>query len=234
MMGRLMERLQGWRAREGEKLRGMMLPKKIGYILTYYKGWLLGLLVLALFTGYAVDVAVQNQKETVLHGFFTNDQRDYFPASQLQKDVSAYLGLEKGQRVIFDDDLYVDLHGEATEYTAASNGKIIAYISTASLDFVVTTGEVYRHFAQDVPLLDLSQLLPEDVYRALAPRIASVPDPTGEGGSVPGAIELSRSRFLRDSGLPEGSYYLFVPYNAPHPQALCEFIQYCFPAELSG
>ena len=130
MMGRLMERLQGWRAREGEKLRGMMLPKKIGYILTYYKGWLLGLLVLALFTGYAVDVAVQNQKETVLHGFFTNDQRDYFPASQLQKDVSAYLGLEKGQRVIFDDDLYVDLHGEATEYTAASNGKIIAYISS--------------------------------------------------------------------------------------------------------
>ncbi len=125
----------------------------------------------------------------------------------------------------------MDLHGEAVEYTAASNGKIIAYISTASLDFVVTTGEVYRHFAQDVPLLDLSQHLPADVYDRLAPYIDAVPDPAGERGSVPGAIELSQSRFLQDAGLPEGSYYLFVPYNAPHVQALCQFIQYCFPAQ---
>lgn len=232
-MAGLMERFRRWRAREGEKLRGMTLPKKIGYVLTYYKGWLLGLLVLTLFTGYAVDVVVQNQKETVLLGFFTNDQRDYFPAGRLQRDMSDSLGLEKNQRVIFDDDLYVDLHGEAVEYTAASNGKIIAYISTASLDFVVTTGEVYRHFAQDVPLLDLSQLLPQDVYDRLAPHIAASPDPAGEGGDVPGAIELSQSRFLREAGLPEGSYYLFVPYNAPHTQALCGFIQYCFPAEPS-
>ena len=96
---------------------------------------------------------------------------------------------------------------------------------------MVTTGEVYRHFAQDVPLLDLSQHLPADIYDRLAPYIDTVPDPAGERGSVPGAIELSQSRFLQDAGLPEGSYYLFVPYNAPHVQALCQFIQYCFPAQ---
>jgi hypothetical protein len=97
-------------------------------------------------------------------------------------NASGYLEhwLDGGQRIIFDDGLYVDLHGEAVEYTAASNGKIIAYISTASLDFVVTTGEVYRHFAQDVPLLDLSQHLPADIYDRLAPYIDTVPDPAGE------------------------------------------------------
>ncbi len=193
-----MERLRRWRDREGEKLRGMTLPKRIGYVFTYYKGWMLGFLVLALFAGYAADVVIQNQKETVLQGFFTNDQRDYFPAARLQRDVADHLGLDGGQRIIFDDGLYVDLHGEAVEYTAASNGKIIAYISTASLDFVVTTGEVYRHFAQDVPLLDLSQHLPADVYDRLAPYIDAVPDPAGERCSVPGAIELSQSRFLQD------------------------------------
>ena len=133
-----MERLRRWRDREGEKLRGMTLPKRIGYVFTYYKGWMLGFLVLALFAGYAADVVIQNQKETVLQGFFTNDQRDYFPAARLQGDVADHLGLDGGQRIIFDDGLYVDLHGEAVEYTAASNGKIIAYISTASLDFVVS------------------------------------------------------------------------------------------------
>ena len=61
-----MERLRRWRDREGEKLRGMTLPKRIGYVFTYYKGWMLGFLVLALFAGYAADVVIQNQKETVL------------------------------------------------------------------------------------------------------------------------------------------------------------------------
>lgn len=227
-MAGLMERFRRWRAREAEKLRGMTPLKKLGYIAAYYKGWLLGILVAALFIGYAADVVIQGRKETALQGFFTNDQQDYFPAGRLQKDVADYLGLEQDQRVVFDDDLYVDLHGEATEYTAASNGKIIAYISTGSLDFVVTSGEVYRHFAQDVPLRDLSQLLPAETYRQLAPYIVTSPNPAGTGEEVPGAIELSHSRFLRQSGLPQGSYYLFVPYNAPHGQALCRFIQYCF------
>lgn len=230
-MRSLTERFRSWRAREAEKLRGMTLPKKLGYIAAYYKGWFLGLLAAALVAGYAADVVIQNQKETVLQGFFTNDQQDYFPAARLQKDVADYLGLDQGQRVIFDDGLYVDLHGEATEYTAASNGKIIAYISTGSLDFVVAPGEVYRHFAQDVPLRDLSQLLPAETCRQLAPYIVTAPDPAGTGAEVPGAIELSQSRFLQESGLPPGSYYLFVPYNAPHAQALCRFIQYCFPAQ---
>ena len=53
-----MERLRRWRDREGEKLRGMTLPKRIGYVFTYYKGWMLGFLVLALFAGYAADVVI--------------------------------------------------------------------------------------------------------------------------------------------------------------------------------
>ena len=223
-----MERFRRWRAREAEKLRGMTLPKKLGYIAAYYKGWFLGLLVAALFLGYAADVVIQGRKQTVLLGFFTNDQRDYFPAGQLQKDVADCLGLEQDQRVVLDDDLYVDLHGEATEYTAASSGKIIAYISTASLDFVVTTGEVCRHFTQDVPLRDLSQLLPSDLWQQVAPYAVAVPDPMGTGEAVPGVLELSQSRFLRGSGLPQDSYYLFVPYNAPHGEALVRFIRYCF------
>ena len=220
------QRFHSWRRREAEKLRGMTLREKAGYLITYYKGWFAGFLILLLFLGYAGDVIIQRHRETVLQGFFTNDDYNLFPTGQLQKDVSRYLGLQRGQQVAFDDDLYVDLHGEATQYTAASNGKIIAYMAAKELDFVVTSREVYDHFVGEIPLRDLSELLPPGLYRRLTPYLASAPN--HEGKLIPCGIELSASRFLRDTGLEEGSYYLFVPHSAPHSEQLCAFIQYCF------
>lgn len=216
-----------WRREEAEKLRGMTWGKRLEYLFLYYKGWVVGLLILLLFLGYAVDMVLQGQKETVLQGFITNDIHHAFPAGEMARDFSARLDLSRNQRVSFDDDLYIDLDGEATEYTAASNGKIIAYMAVRDLDFVVASGEVFLHFSGDVPMSDLSRLLPEDLYQRLAPAIVDVPDQSGT--PVPSAIELSGSRFLRDrEDIPEGSYYLFVPHSVPRPEVLCEFIRYCF------
>lgn len=216
-----------WRRGEAEKLRELSWKKRLEYLFVYYKGWFAGFLILLLFLGYAVDVVVQGQKEIALQGFFTNDTHNAFPTGEIAEELSSRLSLDRNQRIIFDDDLYIDLEGEATQYTAASNGKIIAYMAVGELDFVVTSGEVYRHFAGDIPMRDLSELLPEDLYRQLAPAIADAPDQ--HGAPIPSAIELSGSRFLRDrEDLPEGSYYLFVPHSVPHGEAVCEFIRYCF------
>lgn len=228
-MAGLMERFRRWRAREAEKLRGMTLPKKIGYVLTYYKGWFLGLLVLALFTGYAVDVVVQNQKETVLLGFFTNDQQDYFPAGRLQRDIADYLELGKDQRVIFDDDLYVDLHGEAVEYTAASNGKIIAYMATQELDFIVSPRAVFDYYSNDVPMSDLKTLLAPDLYERLEPYMIEGVD--SEGKPCYTGIDMTESRYISGSEnaeYAEQTYVMFVPYSAPHREMLNRYIGFCF------
>lgn len=215
-----------WRRTEAEKLRSLTWGKRLQYLFVYYKGWAAGLLVLLLFGGYLVDMVVQGRKETALQGFITNDIHNAFPAGEMEKDLSALLNLRKNQRVILDDDLYIDLGGEATEYTAASNGKIIAYMAVGELDLVITSGEVYRHFAGEVPLCDLSELLPEELYQALSGDIVTAPNAAGE--LVPGGIELSGSMFLRDRGLEKGSYYLFVPRSAPHREAICAFLAYCF------
>lgn len=225
----LLERFKQWRDGEAEKLRGMTLAKKAGYLFTYYKGWFLGFLVLLLFLGYVGDIIVQGGKEVVLQGFFTNDEYDLFSAQQLQKDVGAYFQLERNQRVIFDDNLYVDLHGEATEYSAASNGKIVAYVTTSQLDFVVTSREVFEFFARDLPLMDLSQLLTGDLLDGLAPDL--IPAEDENGAVISGALDLSGSRFLQADGLEDADYCLFVPRRAPHPEAVLAFIRYCYGAE---
>lgn len=216
-----------WRREEAEKLREMSWKKRLEYLFVYYKGWVVGFLILLLFLGYTVDMVLQGQKETVLQGFITNDIHNAFPAGEIAGNFSVWLDLGRNQRVSLDDDLYIDLNGEATEYTAASNGKIIAYMAVRDLDFVIASGEVLQHFTGDVPMCDLSQLLPEDLYQRLAPAIVDAPDQNGV--PVPSAIELSASRFLRDrADVPEGSYYLFVPHSVPRQEMVCEFIRYCF------
>lgn len=222
-----MRRIGEWLHGEGEKLRPMSWPKRLQYLFVYYKGWLAGFLVLLLFAGYAVDVVVQGQKETALQGFFTNDIYSAFPAKEIEAEMSARLELRRDQKILFDDDLYIDLGGEATEYSAASNGKIIAYMAVGELDFVVTTGEVYRHFAGDVPMKNLRDFLPEDLYRRLSPYMVDASDQ--HGIPVPSAIELSQCRFLRDrEDLPPGTFYLFIPHSAPRDTAILEFIRYCY------
>ena len=133
------QKVKLWRDTESAKLRTMTFGGKIGYIFTYYWKWMLLTLVVLMFCGYVGDAIVQAHKETVLEGFFTNDDYNLFPAGELEREFAAVLALGKGQRVIFDDSLYIGLDGIAREYSAASNGKIIAYMATQELDFVVTT-----------------------------------------------------------------------------------------------
>lgn len=227
-MRNLLTRLRAWRAAEAAKLRPLSFREKTGYIFMYYKGWMLALLLVVMAAGYVGDAVVQSHKEIILQGFFTNDEGNFFPAEQLEQDYAAILGLGRRQRIVFDDDLYIDLNDEATEYTAASNGKLIAYMAVGELDFVVTTQAVYEHYAGDVPMQDFSQLLPETLYNALADRLITGTDK--DGNPAPVALDMRESRFLSGADTDDGTrYVMFVPYNAPHTDALCAFIAYCFP-----
>ena len=190
------QKVKLWRDTESAKLRTMTFGGKIGYIFTYYWKWMLLTLVVLMFCGYVGDAIVQAHKETVLEGFFTNDDYNLFPAGELEREFAAVLALGKGQRVIFDDSLYIGLDGIAREYSAASNGKIIAYMATQELDFVVTTETVYSYYAEDVPMADLEAILSPTLFAALKgkPMILETPN------ELPGyAREIALLRGLENS-----------------------------------
>lgn len=224
----LYERFRQWRRSEREKLAPLRFRDKLDHIFTYYKGWMLGFLLLCLLLGYVGDAVAQSRKETLLQGFFTNDVYDLFPAQKLQSEYAARLHLGKGRRIVFDDALYIDLNGEATEYSAASRGKIIAYIASQELDFVVTTKEVYEYFADNIPLLDFGELLSGELYAQLEPQLVPATDENGR--PIYGALDLAASRYLAGREHGDVDYYLFIPRNAPHTEALRAFLAYCFSA----
>lgn len=230
-----MSYIKNWWNTETEKLRGLPWQKKAGYILTYYKGWIIGLLCTALLVFYLGDAYIQKQKELVLQGFFTNDQYNLFPADYIEDAYGKAIGLKKNQQLIFDDALYVDLGGEASDYTAASNGKIMAYVTTQQLDFVVTTRAVYDHFNGSLQMMDLAEVLPADMLEQLQDQLLTAQTP--DGRTIYAALDLTECRFIggqnlsdADMALVEHDYYLFMPYNAPNVEQTADFIRFCFSA----
>lgn len=218
-------RIRAWFCREQDKLRPLTFKQRVSYIFTYYTSWFIGFLIICLFVGYIGDALIQSRKEIVLQGYFTNDDYNYFPGSQMEKDYAELMGLSYGQRVVFDDSLYFDLEGNADEYTAASNGKVIATMAINKLDFMVTTLPVLQHFEGELPMKDLEKFLPGDILSAVQEDLVPGLDENGEEALV--GINMANSRYLKD--IPtEMDFYLFIPYNIPNEEALLAFLRYCF------
>lgn len=217
--------IRGWFRKEQDKLRNLTLKQKISYITTYYTGWFVGFLIICLFAGFIGDALIQSRKEIVLQGYFTNDDCNYFPGSQMEKECSSLLGLSYRERIVFDDSLYFDLEGNADEYTAASNGKVIATMAVNQLDFMVTTLPVLEHFKGQLPMKDLEKFLPADILSKVQDDLVMGLDENGDDAFV--GINMADSRYLRDFATEE-SFYLFIPYNIPNEDRLVEFLRYCF------
>lgn len=186
--------------------RSMRKPVKI----------LLGILAAILVADVLVQVAVPVR----LQGFFTNDDGNLFPAETIQR---AY-GKAIGGRVAFEDDIYVILEGKGRgdPLVTASTSKIMAYIAAKELDFIVTTREVYEHYAPALRMADLHELLPEFpsgwfLYKT---------DPqTGKETAV--ALDMAHSRFVEGHPYPV-PYYLFIPANSIRQEAAAAFIRWAF------
>lgn len=217
-----------WQA-ETEKTRNMSLRQKTEYFLFYYRHWLIGLLVICVVGGYIYDAVYQSSREILLQGFFTNDDHGLFNANTIAEDYSEGLTMTSKQRIVFDDVLYIDLDGKASDYTAASNGKIVAYMATEELDFVVTSRAVFEHYAAMVPMNDFTSLLPDDLLEKL-PDGALIYAAGADGRSTACGLDLTGSRFVRDCGydVAEGYYVMFVPHLAPHKEQITNFIRYSF------
>ena len=217
--------ISSWFRVERDKLRRLTFKQKVSYITTYYTGWFVGFLIICLFVGFIGDALIQSRKEIVLQGYFTNDDNNYFPGSQMEREYASVLKLSGSERIVFDDSLYFDLEGTADEYTAASNGKVIATMAVNQLDFMVTTLPVLEHFKGELPMKDLVEFLPEELLEAVRDDLVLGLDENGEEAFV--GIDMANSRYLRDISTEE-AFYLFIPYNIPNEQRLIEFLRYCF------
>lgn len=206
-------------------LKTLNWKQKIRFCFDYYRGFFFMLLVFGLILFYIGDLVIQSSYETVLQGFFTNDDYNLFPAKTIETDVSAYLGLKPRQKVSLEDSLYVEL-GPSNEYMAASQSKIVAYISAKELDFLVTHEKLSDYYMSQLSLYDLETLLDEVLYEKLKDHLIYQKDGTGVTKAC--GLDLTGSRYMEDAPKEAGSFFLVVPSTAPHPESVNAFIRYSY------
>lgn len=226
---KILQRLKTSLSKDRETLKTLSPRQKIRFILDYYKGYGFVFLCLCMIVFYLGDAWMQTRQDTVLEGFFTNDEDNLFPAGSIAKEFSRFLNLSSGQQVIFDDSLYVQI-GSSIDYHTASQGKIVAYVSARELDFLVTTKELMEYYSQSFPVYDLEQLLPDRLMKDLEDQLyyAKTADKTVKAC----AVSLENSRFAKGTASPRTApYYLMVFSYTQHQDAMIRFLEYAFEDE---
>lgn len=212
-------------------LKTLSFRQKIRFVLDYYRGYAFIFFCFLLAVFYLGDVWMQTRRETVLEGFFTNDEANLFPADRIAKEFSGFMELTPRQQVIFDDSLYVK-RGSSIDYHTASQSKIVAYVSAKELDFLVTTRELTEYYSGSFPVLDLEQLLPPALARRLKDNLCYLTDCDGVTKAC--ALSLDGSRFTGGSASsPAAPHYLMVFSYTEHQDAMVRFLEYAFDTALS-
>ncbi len=208
-------------AEDRQTLKSLPFRQKIRFVIDYYKGYAFLFLCLCLALFYIGDAVLEMRRETVLEGFFSNDDENAFPAGKITKEFSPLLGLSPMQQVIFDDSLYV-IPDSSADYNTASQGKIVAYVSARELDFLVTTKDLMESYVPSFPICDLDGLLPEDLRARLEGQIYYAAD--GSGTYKACAVSMQNSRF-------RSSHYLMVFSYTTHRENMVKFLRWAFETE---
>ena len=207
----------------------LTLRQKIVFIKDYYKGVIFAFFCLFLLLFYIGEAWVTAHKETVLEGFFTNDDENLFPAKTIAKDFSEYLGLNGYQHVTFDDSLYIVI-GSKNLYQTSSQSRILAYVSAKDLDFLVTTEDLTPYYSEHFPIYDLNELLPEDLKQELQDDFFYGKDNSGTTKAC--AISMEHSRFAKGIMSEDAApHYLMAFSYTEHQDTLIRFLEYAFEKE---
>ncbi|MGN0159595.1 MAG: hypothetical protein ACI39W_10785 [Brotaphodocola sp.] len=210
-------------------LKTLTFRQKLVFIKDYYKGEAFALICLCFLTFYIGDAWVTAHRETVLEGFFTNDDENLFPAKTIADDFSKYLQLEKNQQLLFDDSLYIVI-GSKNLYQTSSQSRILAYVSAKDLDFLVTTEELTPYYSEHFSIYDLNELLPEDLRQKLQDDFFYGKDNSGTTKAC--AVSMERSRFAQGKMSEDAApHYLMAFSYTEHPDALIQFLEYAFAVD---
>ena len=212
--------------RDRETLKALTFRQKIRFFMDYYRWSFFLFLVLLLLLFYIADATSESRQTIDLQGFFINDRQNLFPAEKLIEDFSEYQNVEPGHRIAFEDSLFIDLDS-GSEYHAASQSKLVAYVAARELDFLVAPEDLAKYYAQSFPLLDLEEVLPDDLREYLREDFYYCTDGTGTEKAC--GLNLCRSRFLQDPVYDHAeSFYLLALSYTPHQDALISFIEYAY------
>lgn len=142
------------RQMEIRKIKSLPLRKKIPYLWTYYKSWLLILLIIIVFAGFIGTVVRNSMTEELISVGIEDTYPDSQTAlDQLKADLQEYMGTGKGLETVSVDGSYIsgDEYTDVTKRTTA--------IAAGGVDVYICGEDTYQEYKSQDAFREWSEVL---------------------------------------------------------------------------
>lgn len=223
-----MSRLQGWAASEREKLRGMSFGQAIGYILTYYWLWILGIAFGVWLIVFLTVHLIAGEPQYRLYAVFANTTADAGNGSAIWEDFRAYDDFASDdQKLEFDANFFFDYRrnqGRGNSYYNA----FITLADSGTLDFITMETAQLAALGQSGRLMDLNDPRCAAILEKYGDRLVwyEPPEDAEQTNPVPVGIDLSDSLLVTRYGIYSGDCALGVSAQSERIDAVIAFLEF--------
>ncbi len=206
----------------------MTREKAAGYIWTYYKIPIVGVMTVIFLIIYFVHAFLNRPEDTLLHVTFVNCYEDISEDSDFYKNFMEFADFEESGEVYFDSNIFFNLEKES-DYANTYFQKTVAYLEAGTTDAVVCQESNLKGLAQGGRVLSLRDERVEKIYEKYKDRIVEYT--TKEGETVPVGINISDSPLLKGTKSYQDGCYLCVSAYIDEPDRIDNvetFLDYLF------
>lgn len=214
------EKIIAWLRDEQKKLAPMSPKKKWEYIWTYYKWWILGVVLLVGIIVSGIQDAQYQQRRVLLSGMFINTATDIDGYDYVKDGYWTYAGADPDTRVELTEARSIRFNLEQpTEMDVNLIMSVDTMIAAADLDYIIGDASAATFYDRRDDLLDLTTIFSQA-------QLAEWGILSTDTGAI--AIDLTGSKLNRQFGLYTQPSYIMILANGSHLEQCVDFIQYLF------
>lgn len=219
------EKVPAFQAERRKTFRELSGREKVAYLWDYYKWWFIFGGIFIFVSVYSLPGIIENHKEPVLYAAFVNTQIVSQENTSLMEDFVEAEGFDmKGKRIVLDTSLMIN-RNKADSVSMQCNQKLIALLSSHTLDVLVCDEENFQFYAENGCFQSLEEVLPEDLFERLRPYMLTCDSDKGDTEIYYG-IDVGGSEVLAKEGAYQVEPIFTICTNAKRTENAVKFLEY--------
>lgn len=219
-------------------LKPMTFWEKADHLWTYYKEWLLVVLLVFIVVAFSATALMNSYKKSLLSGMLINVSMTQAGYNYMTEDYHTYLGATPVWEVVQLDTTNFSSLEDPTSMEDNYNKSLMlmARVSGQMLDYALLDKMALEFYATQEVFLDLREFFTEDEIAAMGDRVIWMQPEPEEGYTVedyePGelepwamAVNVSDLPFFQDNCSGETVYFT-MSGNHPNMEAVRAFLEY--------
>lgn len=229
----LKETLKQESRREREKLKQMTPRDKVWYIWEYYKVHIFIFIGLVLLLQLIATI-LYNQTFTSRFSYVVINNQNSMETSfdAFNEEFKQYMGYGKKDTIEADGSVVIQYGEHVSEMEYGNMAKISALVAGQSLDAMICDQINIDHYCQLNGFLDLSEVLPADLWEQVKPLAYYGKNEAGE--SIPCAIELGGTSFMEKTGVQLDPCYFGIITNTARIDTAISWLRFVLDPDSPG